>query len=121
MFRKFAAILNDVKYSICSSLDFEYRLWIIIFTQERTPRQAFTYFKSKIETLKKGESYSKLTIKTPEWLSTLLIVNFGHNPLFVLVSCCWIWTSKCLLGPALSIYKQWNNMMLQLVTDVQKS
>ena len=25
-FRKAAAILNDVKYSICSSLDFEYRL-----------------------------------------------------------------------------------------------
>ena len=39
MFRKSAAILNDVKYSICSSLDFENRLWIIIFTQERASRQ----------------------------------------------------------------------------------
>ena len=35
--RKSAAILNDVKYSICSSLDFDYRLWAIIFTQEGAP------------------------------------------------------------------------------------
>ena len=88
MFRKFAAILYDVKYSICSSLDFEYRLSVIIFTQKRDPRQAFTYIKSTIETLKKGENYSKLTIKTPERLSNLFIVNFGHKSLFLLVSCC---------------------------------
>ena len=40
--------LNDVKYSICLSLDFEYRLRVIIFTQERAPRQTFTYLKSTI-------------------------------------------------------------------------
>ena len=121
MFRKFAAILNDAKYSIWSSLDFEYRLWVIIFTLERASRQAFTYLKPTTETLKISENYSKLTIKTPEPLSTLLIVNFGHNSLFLLVSCGWIWTTKYLLGPTLSIYKRWNNMMPQLVTDVQKS
>ena len=49
-----AVILNDVKYSICSSLDFEYKLWVIMFTQERAPRQTFTYLKSTIETLKKS-------------------------------------------------------------------
>ena len=41
-----AVILNDVKYSICSSLDFEYKFWVIIFTQERAPQQTFTYLKS---------------------------------------------------------------------------
>ena len=52
--RKSAAILNDFNYSICSSLDFEYRLRVIIFTQERAPRQTFTYLRSTIETLKKS-------------------------------------------------------------------
>ena len=61
MCRKSAAILNDVKYSICSSLNVEMtsrvygdRLWVIIFTQERAPRQTCTYLKSTIETLKKS-------------------------------------------------------------------
>ena len=49
-----AVILNDVKYSICSSLDFEYKFWVIIFTQERAPQQTFTYLKSTTETLKKS-------------------------------------------------------------------
>ena len=31
-----------------------------------------------------------------------------------------LWTSINLLGPTLSIYKLWNNMLLQLLTDVQK-
>ena len=35
------------------------------------------------------------------------------------MSCCWIWTSKCLLRPNLSIYKRWNKIMPQLLTDVQ--
>ena len=116
IFRKFRR-LESAKYSICSSLDFENRLWEIIFTQERAQRQTFTYLKSTIETLKKKcENYSKLTIKTPERLSTLLIVNFGHNSLLFLVSCCWLWTSKCLLGPTLSIYKRWNNTVA--ITDL---
>ena len=42
-------------------------------------------------------------MKTPERLSTLLIVNFGHNSLFFVVSCCWLWTRKCFLGPILCI------------------
>ena len=96
-------LVTMVKYGICSSLHFEYRLWVIIFTQERALRKAFTYLKPTTETLKKSENYSKL-IKTPERLSTLLILNFVHNLLFLLVSRCWIWTSKCLLCPTLSIY-----------------
>ena len=109
-----------VKYNICSSLDLENRLWVIIFTQERVPRQAFTYLKSTIETLKKWKLF-KVNNKTPERLSTLLIVNFGHNSLFFLVPCRWIWTNKCLLRLTLSIYKRWNNILPQLFTDVQKS
>ena len=30
-------------------------------------------------------------------------------------------TIKCLLGPTLSACKPWNNKLLQLLTDVQKS
>ena len=114
-----AANLNVVKYNVCS--DFEYRFWVIIFTVERASRQTFTYIKSITETLKKCENYSKLTIKTLERLSTLFIFNSGHNSLLFIVSCCWLWTSKCLLGPTLSIYKLWSNVLLQLLTDVQKS
>ena len=35
----------------------------------------------KVNTEKRCENYSKLTIKTPERLSTLFIANFGHNSL----------------------------------------
>ena len=93
---KICAILNDVKCSICSSLDLENRLWVIIFAQERAPRQTFK-------------------------VSTILNVNFEHNSLFFLVSCRLIRTSKCLLHPTLSISKRWNNMLPHLLTDVQKS
>ena len=51
--QKICSILNDIKNSICSSLDIENRLWVIIFTQKRAPRQAFSYLKSTIKTLKK--------------------------------------------------------------------
>ena len=110
-----------LKYSFCSPLDFEYRFWVIICAQEIAPQQTITYLKSTIETLKERENYSKLTIETPEQLSTLLFINYGHNSLLFLLSCCWLWTSKCFLGPILSIYKRWNNILLQLLTDVQKS
>ena len=30
-------------------------------------------------------------------------------------------TIKCLLGLTLSTYKRWNNKLLQLLTDIQKS
>ena len=55
---KICAILNDVKYSICSSLDFENRLWVIIFTEERALRQAFTYLKWTKETQKKWKLFN---------------------------------------------------------------
>ena len=60
IFRKFRRSENlqlfwmMLKCSIFSSLDFEYRLWVIIFAQERALRQTFTYLKSTIETLKKS-------------------------------------------------------------------
>ena len=72
--------ISMVKYSICSSLDVENRLWVIIFTEERAPRKEFTYLKSTIEKLKKWKLF-KVNNKIPERLSTLLIVNFGHNSL----------------------------------------
>ena len=70
--------ISMVKYSICSSLDLENRLWVIVFTQERAPRQVFTYLKSTTETLKMWK-FVKVNNKTPERLSTLLT---GHNSLF---------------------------------------
>ena len=58
-------------------LDFEHRLWVIIFKQERAPQQMFTYLKSTIETLKKWKLF-KVNNKTPEWLSTLLTLDIIH-------------------------------------------
>ena len=55
------------------------RLWVIIFTQGRAPWKIFTYSKSILETLKKSEICLKLTIKTPERLSTVFSVTFTHN------------------------------------------
>ena len=54
-------------------------------TQEKVPREAFTYSKSNLETLKKCEICSKLIIKTPEQISTVFIVNFGHISYLFLV------------------------------------
>ena len=113
--QKICVILNDVKYSICSSLDLENRLWEIIFTQERAPREAFTYLKSTIETLKKRKIFN---VNNKNTRTTFYSFNFEHNSLFFLVSL--IWTGKCLLRPTLSIYKCWNNILPQLLTDVQK-
>ena len=55
--QKICSILNDIKNSICSSLDIENRLWVIIFTQRRAPLQAFSYLKSTIKTLKKWKLF----------------------------------------------------------------
>ena len=59
----------------------------MIFTQERAPRETFTYSKSIIETLKKSEICLRLTM-TPERLFVLFIVKFGHISLLFLVFCC---------------------------------
>ena len=73
-FRISVAILNDVEYSICSSLDFECRLLVMIIPQERAPRQKLYLFKvNNRNTGKKCENYSKLTIKTAQRLSTELL------------------------------------------------
>ena len=50
----------------------------------------------------------------------ILIVNLGPNSLLFLVSCCWLWTKKCFLGPTLTIYKHWNNILLHLLTEEKK-
>ena len=86
-----------------------------MFTQERTPQQTFTYSKSRIETLKnKCETCSKLTIKTPGQLYTLLLLTLNIlTPFPCILLLTW--------GPTLSTYKRWNNILLQLLTDVQKS
>ena len=62
--------------NLCKKMDFEKfddrtlltqdRDLVIIFTQERAPRQTFTHSKTTIVTLKKCEICSKLTIKAPE-------------------------------------------------------
>ena len=92
-----------------------------IYTRKSSPTNIHLFKVNNKNTEGRCENYSKLTLKTPEWLSSLLIVNFGHNSLLFLVSYYWFWTSKCLLNPTLSIYKHWNNILLQLLTDVEKS
>ena len=62
--------------NLCKKMDFEKfddrtlltqdRDWVIIFTQQRAPRQTFTHSKTTTVTLKKCEICSKLTIKAPE-------------------------------------------------------
>ena len=88
--------------------------WVIIFTQERALWQTFTYSKSTMETLKKVWIMFKVYNKNTRKLSTVY-----HSISWCF--CCYFWTSKCLLGPTLSIYKRWNNILLQLLTDIQKS
>ena len=91
-----------------------------IYTRKSSPTNIYLFKVNNRNNEEKCENYSKLTLKTPERLYTLLIVNFGHNSLLFLVSCCCFWTSKCLLGPTLSIYKRWNNILLHLLIDLQK-
>ena len=92
-----------------------------IYTRKSSLTNIYLFKVNNRSTKEKCENYSKLTIKTSEQHFTLLIVDFGHNSLLFLVYCSWLSTSKCLLGPTLSIYKHWNNILLQLLTDVQKS
>ena len=99
-----------------------FRLWVIIFAPRKTTPIIIYLFKvNNKRTKKECEISSKLTIKTQERLSIIFIVNFGHNSHFFQCFCCWLWTRECLLGPTQSVYKRWNNMLLQLLTDVQKS
>ena len=55
-----------------------FRPRVTIFTQERAPQQTHTYSKSILETLKRCEICWKLTIKTPERLSTVFSINLIH-------------------------------------------
>ena len=126
IFRKFShwenLNLNDVKYRICSSLELEYRLLSNnIYTRKGSQTNIYLRNVNNRSTKKKCENYLKLIIKTLERLSTFFSVNFGHNSVPFLMFCCWVWTTKCLLGPTLSIYKCWKNILLQLLTDLQKS
>ena len=52
-----------------------FRLWVTIFTQKRAPQQTFTYSKSILETLKRCQICSMLTIKTPGRLSAVFSIN----------------------------------------------
>ena len=84
-----------------------------MLTQERALRQRFIYSKSRIETVKiECEICSKLTIKTPGRLSTLLIVNFQHFHSFFLRSVVDLESAAIILHI---------NILLQLLTDVQNS
>ena len=60
-----------------------------------------------------------MTIKTPERLCTVFVFNFGHISHLFLVFLPLPWTSKCLLGLTLSIYKRWNNILLKLLTEIK--
>ena len=122
IFRRFRHIENlRLFFVMLNTVLLIFRLWLStlssdIYTRKSSPTNIYLFKVNNRNTEKKCENYSKLTIKTPERLSTLLIVNFGHNSLLFLVSRCWLWTSKCLLGPTLSIYKHWSNTVAS--TDI---
>ena len=65
--------------------------------------------------------FNELTIKTTERLFTVFIFNFGHIPHHFLVFLLMSLNKYMLAGAHLSTYKRWNNILLQLLTDVQKS
>ena len=122
-----------------------------IYTKKSSPTNIYLLKVNNRNTEKKCKICLKFTIKTPERLSTLFIVipyfycpslllflifivntlfiatlfivllYFRHISLLFLVFCSWLCTSKCFLGPNLSIYKRWNNILLQLLTGAQKS
>ena len=52
--------------------------------------------------------------------TTFYCIYCSMNIFHTFLKCffCWLGTSKCFLGPTLSIYKYWNNILLQLLTDV---
>ena len=88
LFRKFSYCEKLWLFWIMLNTAFaDFRLWVIMFTQERVPRPTFIYSKSRIETLKiKCEICSKLIIKTPGRLSTLFVVKSEHFHSFFLCS-----------------------------------
>ena len=88
IFRKFSYCENLWLFWMQHLLIF--RLWAIMFTQERAPRQTFTYSNSTTEALKiKCEICSMLAIKTSGQRCTLFIVNLEHISLLFILFSCW--------------------------------
>ena len=82
-----------------------------IYTRKSSEqRRIFTHSKPTLETLKKCEICSKLTIKTPDRFSTVFIVDFGHI-LYLFLVFKLLTINKSVFVE--SIYKRWNNKLLQ--------
>ena len=60
-----------------------------IYTRKSSPTNIYPFKVNNRNIEEKCKNYSKLTVKTQKRLSALLIVNFGHNLLLFLVSCCY--------------------------------
>ena len=74
---------------------------------------------SNRNTRTRSEISSKLAIRIRMMPGSLLLtLNIFHT--FFQCFYCLLWTSKCLLGRTVSVYKCGNNILLQLPTDVQK-
>ena len=61
----------------------------------------------------------KLTIKTPEQLFTVFIVNWTYSTSFSSISADQF-EQVCLLGPTLSIYKRWNKILPQIAAQKKR-
>ena len=86
-----------------------------IYTEKSSSTNIYLFIVNNINTRKRCEICSKLTIKSPQRRSTVFIVNLEHISYIYHTYHisfwwfhCWLWTSKCFLGPTTSIYKRWN-------------
>ena len=118
LLRKSATILNEAS-------SYLYTLGNDIYTGKNSSTNIYLFRVNNSNTRKRREICSKLAIMSLQRRSTVFIVNFEYIytflHLFLVFLYCWLWTIKCLLGPILSIYKCWNYLLPQVLTDVHKS
>ena len=112
--RRSAAILNDLKQSICTSIEVGWQY------SHKKKLPAITYlFKVNNRISINMCSNLLLKIRHDFLLSLLLILNIFHK-----VFCCfycWLGTIIYFLCPILSTFKYLISTLLQLLTDVPKS
>ena len=117
LLRKSATILNEASFYL-------YTLGNNIYTGKVSSTNIYLFRVNNSNTRKRREICSKLAIVSLQRRSTVFIVNSEYiSYLFTPFSSFYyrLWAIKCLLSPTLLIYKRWNYLLLQVVTDLQKS
>ena len=84
-----------------------FRLWVIIFTQERAPRQTFTYSKSTIETLNSKDIRTNFyCIYCYLWTNFIPFSNVSAVE-FEQVNVCWFLPYRFMNGEITYCYNYW--------------